>query len=236
MLTIPVRTFCRIDPAGYAAEERKSRGADCLFLVERSGSVERRLITDDRPNLWRRFCGLGQGGTFNVSELDRFVAEFGLPLITRTDRRGCAALDIKNDLLPVVRTFGQLFFHWGMMRGGEGSGDWDRLISQARKACSGRVHLRYEFEPGRDKPLLFLEPENLVAAAWIEFLSHVAGTESYGICSHCLTPFSQEKKGAKRATRRFCSTRCRTAAHRARMHELEVSLGRPQTTRARMPA
>jgi hypothetical protein len=222
MLTIPVRVFARIDPAGYLLEEKK-RGAG-LLLVERSGEVERRLITDDRPNLWRRIAALGQGAMgYNQHELERFVQEFGLPLVTRIDKRGRATLDLGEGLLPIIHTFGRLFFEWGVMGSGAKGQDWDPLIRQVQKNIQWcQVHVRYDFARGHERPLLFFEPENLVSAAWIEFLGSVAGTERFGLCSHCLTPFSLEKKGAKRATRRFCSTRCRTAAHRSRIQELDA--------------
>jgi hypothetical protein len=194
MLTIPVRVFVRIDPDGYVVQEKKQRAGapDHLLLVEKSGSVERRLITDERPELWRRIAALGQGAMgYNRHELERFVQEFGLPLVTRIDKRGRAILDLGEDLLPIIRTFKRLFFEWGVMGSGAGPNDWDRLIRQFQKNIQWcQVHVRYDIARGHQRPFLFLEPENLVSAAWIEFLGSVAGTERFGICSHCLTPFS----------------------------------------------
>ncbi len=56
-------------------------------------------------------------------------------------------------------------------------------------------------------------PAGLVGAIWLDFLLAVSGRTEYRLCEWCREPFPVKPKGQKA---KFCSIKCRSAAHRSR--------------------
>jgi hypothetical protein len=77
-----------------------------------------------------------------------------------------------------------------------------------------RLNLRYARVPGRAEPRLFLEPVNLISYCWIELMQRAAGARLLR-CLKCGRLFpADEGEGARPTSRKYCSSKCRLAAHR----------------------
>ena len=76
-----------------------------------------------------------------------------------------------------------------------------------------RASPRLLWEPNRDRLGLYIVPEGLIGALWLQFARAVERDARFRQCSECTTWF-EVAPGRGRADKQFCSTACRTRAYR----------------------
>lgn len=64
---------------------------------------------------------------------------------------------------------------------------------------------------------LSLQPRTLLGAIWLQLAQCIATAETFLRCAECSKPFGVGRSA--RATREFCSTKCRVRSHRRRKRE-----------------
>ena len=81
-----------------------------------------------------------------------------------------------------------------------------------------RASPRLLWEPNRDRLGLYIAPEGLIGALWLQFARAVERDARFRQCTECTTWF-EVAPGRGRADKQFCSTACRTRAYRKRQAE-----------------
>jgi hypothetical protein len=81
-----------------------------------------------------------------------------------------------------------------------------------------RASPRLLWEPTRDRLGLYIVPEGLIGALWLQFARAVERDAQFRQCTECTTWF-EVAPGRGRADKQFCSTACRTRAYRKRQAE-----------------
>jgi hypothetical protein len=81
-----------------------------------------------------------------------------------------------------------------------------------------RASPRLLWEPNRDRLGLYIVPDGLVGALWLQFARAVERDAQFRQCTECTTWF-EVAPGRGRADKQFCSTACRTRAYRKRQAE-----------------
>jgi hypothetical protein len=81
-----------------------------------------------------------------------------------------------------------------------------------------RASPRLLWEPNRDRLGLYIVPEGLIGALWLQFARAVERNARFRQCTECTTWF-EVAPGRGRADKQFCSTACRTRAYRKRQAE-----------------
>jgi hypothetical protein len=81
-----------------------------------------------------------------------------------------------------------------------------------------RASPRLLWEPNRDRLGLYIVPEGLIGALWLQFARAVERDAQLRQCTECTTWF-EVAPGRGRADKQFCSTACRTRAYRKRQAE-----------------
>ncbi|MGO9452636.1 MAG: hypothetical protein ACLQDV_16590 [Candidatus Binataceae bacterium] len=96
------------------------------------------------------------------------------------------------------------------------------LLSQIQRVADQilqeHIHTRLLF-PGNEPGLkVFLEPQNLLGAIWLQFAAAVDARKMFTKCAQCAESFEISRDLAgKRRSARFCSDRCRVAHYRERI-------------------
>jgi hypothetical protein len=78
-----------------------------------------------------------------------------------------------------------------------------------------RASPRLLWEQNRDRLGLYIVPEGLIGALWLQFARAVERDARFRQCTECTTWF-EVAPGRGRADKQFCSTACRTRAYRKR--------------------
>lgn len=65
-------------------------------------------------------------------------------------------------------------------------------------------------------PALYIAPNNLLSAMWLQFAQAISLNTEFRKCLHCPAWFSFGPGTNRRKTAFYCSARCRRAAHRSR--------------------
>jgi hypothetical protein len=96
------------------------------------------------------------------------------------------------------------------------------LLSTIQRATDAvlRAHVHTTLLFNGDEPRLkvFLEPQNLLGALWLQFAAAVDSRKSFTSCAFCRESFEVSRDPAgKRRNARFCSDRCRVAHYRGRI-------------------
>ena len=81
-----------------------------------------------------------------------------------------------------------------------------------------RASPRLLWEHERDRLGLYIVPEGLIGALWLQFARAVERDAKFRQCAECGTWF-EVAPGRGRADKQFCSTACRTRAYRKRQAE-----------------
>jgi hypothetical protein len=81
-----------------------------------------------------------------------------------------------------------------------------------------RASPRLLWEQSRDRLGLYIVPEGLIGALWLQFARAVERDAKFRQCPECGTWF-EVAPGRGRADKQFCSTACRTRAYRKRQAE-----------------
>jgi hypothetical protein len=81
-----------------------------------------------------------------------------------------------------------------------------------------RASPRLLWEQNRDRLGLYIVPEGLIGALWLQFARAVERDARFRQCSECGTWF-EVSPGRGRTDKQFCSTACRTRAYRKRQAE-----------------
>jgi hypothetical protein len=81
-----------------------------------------------------------------------------------------------------------------------------------------RASPRLLWEQDRDRLGLYIVPEGLIGALWLQFARAVERDAQFRQCTECTTWF-EVAPGRGRADKQFCSTACRTRAYRKRQTE-----------------
>ena len=78
-----------------------------------------------------------------------------------------------------------------------------------------RASPRLLWEQSRDRLGLYIVPEGLIGALWLQFARAVERDAKFRQCAECTTWF-EVSPGRGRTDKQFCSTACRTKAYRKR--------------------
>jgi transposase-like protein len=78
-----------------------------------------------------------------------------------------------------------------------------------------RASPRLLWEPNRDRLGLYIVPDGLIGALWLQFARAVERDARFRQCTECTTWF-EVAPGRGRTDKQFCSTACRTRAYRKR--------------------
>ena len=81
-----------------------------------------------------------------------------------------------------------------------------------------RASPRLLWEQNRDRLGLYIVPEGLIGALWLQFARAVERDARFRQCAECTTWF-EVSPGRGRTDKQFCSTACRTKAYRKRQAE-----------------
>jgi hypothetical protein len=81
-----------------------------------------------------------------------------------------------------------------------------------------RASPRLLWEPNRDRLGLYIVPDGLIGALWLQFARAVERDARFRQCAECTTWF-EVAPGRGRTDKQFCSTACRTRAYRKRQAE-----------------
>ena len=81
-----------------------------------------------------------------------------------------------------------------------------------------RASPRLLWEPNRDRLGLYIVPDGLIGALWLQFARAVEREARFRQCLECTTWF-EVAPGRGRTDKQFCSTACRTRAYRKRQAE-----------------
>jgi hypothetical protein len=81
-----------------------------------------------------------------------------------------------------------------------------------------RASPRLLWEQSRDRLGLYIVPEGLIGALWLQFARAVERDARFRQCAECTTWF-EVSPGRGRTDKQFCSTACRTKAYRKRQAE-----------------
>jgi hypothetical protein len=81
-----------------------------------------------------------------------------------------------------------------------------------------RASPRLLWEPNRDRLGLYIVPDGLIGALWLQFARAVERDAKFRQCTECTTWF-EVAPGRGRADKQFCSNACRTKAYRKRQAE-----------------
>ena len=81
-----------------------------------------------------------------------------------------------------------------------------------------RASPRLLWEQNRDRLGLYIVPEGLIGALWLQFARAVERDAKFRQCPECTTWF-EVSPGRGRTDKQFCSTACRTRAYRKRQAE-----------------
>ena len=65
-------------------------------------------------------------------------------------------------------------------------------------------------------PALYIVPNNLLSALWLQFAQAVSSNTEFRKCLHCPAWFTYGSGTGRRKTAFYCSARCRRAAHRSK--------------------
>lgn len=84
--------------------------------------------------------------------------------------------------------------------------------SNTRSSLS--VRLKRGADP--ERPALYIEPDNLFSAIWLQFAQAVSANTQMRRCAVCPTWFAYGTGTGRRKSAHYCSDKCRKAAHRNR--------------------
>jgi hypothetical protein len=127
---------------------------------------------------------------------------------------------LHRDVPERVQTW---FAHMGRIRSAmskwekERDGDMSAFIdafNQCREISPTMTRLSPQQIPGTP-PNIFLEPEDLLSAMWLELAMAVEGNVNFDRCRECPTWFAISP-GTNRPDKRYCSDACRMRAYRKR--------------------
>ena len=86
------------------------------------------------------------------------------------------------------------------------------------KALREHIHTTLLFNGDEPRLKVFLEPQDLLGALWLQFAAAVDSRKTFTQCAFCGESFEVSRDPAgKRRNARFCSDRCRVAHYRARI-------------------
>jgi hypothetical protein len=86
-----------------------------------------------------------------------------------------------------------------------------RLINEH---LEGHVSGKLLFDPTFSRLNLYMAPENLLSALWLQLAKAVDGNKVYSQCEECRNWFEVSSPDGGRADKRFCNTACRARAWR----------------------
>ena len=225
---LEVRCRARRDVGGYEwLPDEDGLGR----LVGRTGDyVHQELVagaqsqmSDQAETLFERITNLAQDlkafarsdAYHNQTErLLDFANERGLPLITSTDRsKGRDTMGL-IDFYQASQCMREALTH-------AAARDWHLLIENVRSDARLCARVTYGFTAGIPVPRPYVEADDLVSFAWLEFLQSTVQAHDFKQCPQCGRLFMVgQKPKSKKATRLYCSDRCRVAAYRARSSAL----------------
>ena len=82
----------------------------------------------------------------------------------------------------------------------------------------GRVSPGLLWDPKHERMSLYIMPESLIGALWLQFARAVDGNKKYERCAECKTWF-EVSPDTFRTNRRYCKNACRFKAYRGRQAE-----------------
>jgi hypothetical protein len=93
-----------------------------------------------------------------------------------------------------------------------------RVRSVINKQLQGRASPRLLWDANRERLGLYIVPEGLIGALWLQFARAVERDSQFRQCAECGIWF-ELAPGTARADKLYCSTPCRTKAYRKRQAE-----------------
>ena len=97
-----------------------------------------------------------------------------------------------------------------------------------------RASPRLLWEQSRDRLGLYIVPEGLIGALWLQFARAVERDAKFRQCAECTTWF-ELAPGRGRTDKQYCSTACRTKAYRKRQAEAVAAAWRGALARGHRP-
>ena len=195
------------DADGYAIEEIEALGnPPMLWLKPQGGAAIRYRPLVEHPALFREFASL-----------------------ERTDEGFKAFADRYGPIRHEVRGLGKPLLDWyqehqwmldlvELWEGGLARGNLAPLNDAINKLDFGFISFSVRF--GRawesDHPALYIEPDDLLSAMFLQFTQAVSGNADLRRCAWCPTWFAYGTGTGRRKSAHYCSDRCRKAAHKHR--------------------
>ena len=199
------------DVDGYRIEELKSgeapeykyeteRKLGCLVPIGRAALRYRPL--DECPGMFMEFARCEQ----TPESAKAFADKYGL-------------LVSPNKPMPLIE-----FDSWitvmvsalELWEAGLKTQDLSGLIFGFNARADMQAHVRFNRSWDDSHPALYIVPNNLLAAMWLQFAQAVSTQTDLRRCLHCPTWFTYGPGTGRRKTAFYCSDRCRRAAHRAK--------------------
>jgi hypothetical protein len=90
--------------------------------------------------------------------------------------------------------------------------------SKINTKLQGRASPRLLWDPNRERLILYIVPDGLIGALWLQFARAVERDSRFRQCAECGIWF-ELAPGTARADKLYCSTPCRTKAYRKRQAE-----------------
>ncbi len=150
---------------------------------------------EKEPALARNFATLSQ----NEPAVLKFVSEFGLLESPRADQQGTEWEKLES-IFHKIRDTRQIYHLIG-----------EGLQNEAADLFRKHLRIRLDGYPvmgTKRVPRLEVAPLSLYSFILLQIVQDMSGAKQYGQCREC------QKWFPARARKEYCSTRCRTAAHR----------------------
>lgn len=91
-------------------------------------------------------------------------------------------------------------------------GNYQGIADAFNESGDDDLSIKFNFMHGRNRPVLHLAPQTLMAALWLQVAQHVSSDRELRMCLHCGTGFVFGSGTRRRRSGHYCSDRCRKLA------------------------
>jgi hypothetical protein len=175
-------------------------------LVAASNRFDRHAPLEHFRALFARFAE----APASAEGMCRFADNFGLPSGGTSDAISESLDQILMQQVAMRRAL-------ALLKKGDASGLVRELRAGQRTSAgrSGQARLELRLD-AEGKLVTVIVPSSLIQAMWIQFLLHAASDAQLFRCEHCGHPFVVGTGTRRRNTAKYCSRRCKGAAHKSR--------------------
>ena len=185
---------------GEAPEYEIERNRGCLVPIGRAALRYRPL--DECPGMFMEFARCKQ----TPESAKTFADKYGLLV---SPNKPMPLVEFNSWILMMVTALE--FWEHGLK-----IQDLSPLIEGFNARADMKAHVRFGTSWDDSHPALYIVPNNLLSARWLQFAQAVSSNTEFRKCLHCPAWFTYGPGTGRRKTAFYCSARCRRAAHRSK--------------------